>query len=135
MSDALRAIVDECVIALTPLVHAAGDGDALLGLLATLGWTAASVPKPLSDLATAGSDLIAIVEGDDDAPMPVPQIVAYGSTSRSAIVSHPCRADNPAGQYAAQAFSQGILARFQAPHDPNDVSQGNLRYSGAVGTK
>src|SRR5437016_2865621 len=38
----------------------------------------------------------------------------------------PQRADNPAGQYAARAFSQGILARFHAPHDPNDVSQGNL---------
>ena len=52
--------------ALAPLVDAAGDPDALTFLLSELGWTPASIPKPLSDLAAAGSKLVALLEADPD---------------------------------------------------------------------
>ena len=66
MSGVLRGLVDEFVVALEPLVSASGDVDALTSLLAELGWTPASIPKPLSDIATAGSKLISLLRSDPD---------------------------------------------------------------------
>ena len=66
MSSALRGLVDEMLDALAPLVDAAGDPDALTFLLSELGWTPASIPKPLSDLAAAGSKLVGLLEADPD---------------------------------------------------------------------
>ena len=45
--DALRSIVDEMVLVLAPLVDAAQAPDDFTRLLAELGWTVTSVPRPL----------------------------------------------------------------------------------------
>ena len=58
MQEALRDICDELIAALAPLVNASQDPEELLFLLADLGWTPASAPQPLQDLAQAGSKLI-----------------------------------------------------------------------------
>ena len=67
MIEALRAAVDEVVLALAPLMQAAGDPEKMLWLLSELGWTPDSVPQPLADLAIAGSDLLGLVGADPDA--------------------------------------------------------------------
>jgi hypothetical protein len=56
--DPLRGLVDEMVLVLAPLVEAAQAPDQLVALLAALGWTVASIPAPLLELATAGSELL-----------------------------------------------------------------------------
>jgi hypothetical protein len=72
MVEALRAIVDEVILALGPLVNAAQDPDEIQALLADLGWTIASVPPPLSELAVAGLDLIDTI-GSDAGEVSFPQ--------------------------------------------------------------
>src|SRR2546430_269018 len=67
MIEALRAAVDEVLLALAPLTQAAGDSGKMRWLLSELGWTPDSVPQPLAGLATAGSDLIGLVGADPDA--------------------------------------------------------------------
>ena len=66
MTQALRGVVDEVILAFVPLVAAAQDPGALEALLRDLGWTPASVPKPLSDLAVAGAKLIDAIGSDED---------------------------------------------------------------------
>jgi hypothetical protein len=67
MTDPLRGLIDEGVLAFAPLVAAAQDEQAMLGLLKDLGWEPASVPRPLADLATAGDDLLNLVGAGPDA--------------------------------------------------------------------
>ena len=81
MSDALRGFVDEAILALAPLVDAAGDPAALAALLDELGWTPASMPKPLSDLAVAGAQLIDFASADDSQPA-VALEQAFGAIQR-----------------------------------------------------
>ena len=65
-SDPLRGVFDEMVLVLAPLVDAAQEPDELTRLLGELGWNAASIPAPLSNLATAGSDLLGLLASDPD---------------------------------------------------------------------
>jgi uncharacterized protein DUF6603 len=62
----LRGAMDEMVLLLAPLVGAAEEPDAFARLLAELGWTVASVPTPLLELATAGSTLIDVLWSEPD---------------------------------------------------------------------
>ena len=64
MIKALSDIIDEMILALGPLVDATQDSQMLSGLLAKLGWTPNSVPRPLIELASAGSDLVNIIGSD-----------------------------------------------------------------------
>ncbi len=64
--EALRGVIDEAVLLLAPLVEAAQSPDDLLRLLAKLGWTPASVPQPLADLATAGGAVLDVIDADTD---------------------------------------------------------------------
>jgi hypothetical protein len=70
MSDSaapLRPFVDEMVRVLAPLVDAAARPDRFRQILADLGWTTASTPAPLSDLASAGAAVIdAVLQSSDD---------------------------------------------------------------------
>ena len=65
--DAIRGLVDEMALVLAPLIEAAQAPDDFVALLARLGWTASSISAPLADLATAGADLVAALDADDDA--------------------------------------------------------------------
>jgi hypothetical protein len=67
MNEALRPVIDEVVLALAPLMEAVRAPEKMLWLLSELGWTPGSVPQPLADLATAGSDLVGLVGADPDA--------------------------------------------------------------------
>ncbi|HWZ73614.1 MAG TPA: DUF6603 domain-containing protein, partial [Casimicrobiaceae bacterium] len=64
--DALRGVIDEMALVLAPLVDAAQAPETFTRLLADLGWTAASVPQPLLDLAQAGSSLLDAIGSDPD---------------------------------------------------------------------
>jgi len=61
---ALRDIIDDVILAFGPLVYTAQDPQRFKDLLADLGWTVTSVPQPLLDFATAGSDLVGTIEAD-----------------------------------------------------------------------
>src|SRR5690349_12298414 len=76
--EALRAVVDEAILVLAPLVEAAQSPDALLQLLATLGWTPASVPQPLTALAGAGASLLDLIDADEDATQAPQLLTAIG---------------------------------------------------------
>lgn len=67
MTEALRALIDDVVLAFGSLVYTVQDPQALKDLLADLGWTVKSVPQPLLDLAAAGSGLIDAIESDPGA--------------------------------------------------------------------
>lgn len=56
--EAFLSIIDEMVLVLAPLAEAAQAPEDLTRLLAELGWTPASVPRPLLDLAAAGSGVL-----------------------------------------------------------------------------
>src|SRR5262245_15987004 len=58
MSETLRPFCDEVICVFGPLVDAARTPATLLDTLSDLGWELSSAPAPLSDLATAGADLI-----------------------------------------------------------------------------
>jgi len=62
----LRGAIDEMVLLLAPLVGAAQEPDAFVRLVAELGWSVASVPPPLLELATAGSSLIDVLWSEPD---------------------------------------------------------------------
>jgi hypothetical protein len=66
VTSLVRGILDEAILALAPLVAAARDEPAMLALLSALGWTPASIPKPLADLAAAGADLANLAGAGDD---------------------------------------------------------------------
>jgi hypothetical protein len=67
MSDgAIRGFIDEAALVLSPLLDVESPDD-VVRLLAKLGWTVASVPAPIADLTTAGADLLAALDGGDDA--------------------------------------------------------------------
>ncbi|MGB9329249.1 MAG: DUF6603 domain-containing protein [Steroidobacteraceae bacterium] len=91
MDDALSIICSEFMEALAPLINAAEDPDALLGLLADLGWTPNSVPKPLQALADAGADLIDLIGTDPDDLDTTDALgkVAQVITAINAIVNNP----------------------------------------------
>lgn len=64
MLEALRDIIDEVILALGPLVDSAHDPEELIDILADLGWTPSSVPRPLVELAAAGKDLVSMIGTD-----------------------------------------------------------------------
>ena len=87
--EALRGVIDEMVLVLAPLVDAAQTPDDFIRLLGELGWTVASVPRPLLDLATAGSGLLEALGAEPD-ELPTAQVLA--SISRLAIAIDAIRA-------------------------------------------
>lgn len=78
MTEALRGVIDEVILAFGPLVDATQDPDALRGLLADLGWTPASVPQPLSELASAGSDLSNVISAASEDVSTIQALMAVG---------------------------------------------------------
>jgi hypothetical protein len=91
MDDAIAIICAEFMEALAPLINAADDPDKLIALLAELGWTPNSVPKPLQDLADAGADLIDLI-GTDPAALDTTDAlgkVAQLLNAINAIVNNP----------------------------------------------
>ena len=80
--EALRGVIDEVVLALAPLVDAAQAPEDFTRLLAELGWTVASIPRPLLDLATAGSSLLDAL-GSEPGELPTVQLL----TSIGGLVS------------------------------------------------
>ena len=111
MIEALRAAVDEVLLALAPLTQAAGDSEKMLWLLSELGWTPDSVPQPLTDLATAGSDLIGLVGADPDATS-TPEIFAAVGKLVAAIDEIRTKPDS--------AFPSGLdVASFKATIGPD----------------
>jgi len=73
--EALRGVIDEMVVALAPLVEAAQAPEDFMRLLAELGWTPASVPRPLLDLAVAGSSVLDAL-GSEPGEIPTAQLLA-----------------------------------------------------------
>ena len=83
--DPLRGLVDEMVLVLAPLVEAAQAPDELVALLAALGWTVASIPAPLLELATAGSELLDVI-GATPEDVPTAQVLdAIGSLATAVV--------------------------------------------------
>jgi hypothetical protein len=72
--EALRGVIDEVVLLLAPLVEAAQAPDDFVRLLSKLGWTVASVPRPLADLAGAGASLLDVIGADAD-DVSTPQVL------------------------------------------------------------
>jgi hypothetical protein len=106
--DALRGVIEEMVLALAPLVEAAQAPDDLMGLLAELGWTAASVPPPLLDLTTAGASLLDAL-GSEPGELSTAQVLASIGSLVGAIDAIRTRPDSefPDGLDVA-AFKQTI---------------------------
>ena len=90
-TSALRGVIDEVARLLAPLVEAAGEPDALLHLLRELGWQPASVPRPLTELAGAGADLVDTIVLGDEAQ--APQMLAAIGKLVAAIDALRSRAD------------------------------------------
>lgn len=72
--EPLRGVIDEMVLVLAPLVEAAQAPDDFIRLLAELGWTVASIPSPLFDLATAGASLLDAL-GSEPEEIPTVQLL------------------------------------------------------------
>jgi hypothetical protein len=106
MNEALSQIGDEFLEILAPLVNAVGDEAELQALLAELGWTPNSVPRPLQTLADAGADLIDMI-GTDPANLDVTQLLAKVAQLINAINAIAANPDS--------AFPGGIdVAAFKA---------------------
>ncbi len=106
MDDALAIICSEFMEALAPLINAADDPTRLQALLAELGWTPNSVPRPLQALADAGAELIDLIGTD---PADLDATDAFGKIAQliNAIIAI---ANNPDA-----AFPGGIdVAAFKS---------------------
>jgi hypothetical protein len=76
--EPLRDVIDEMVLVLAPLVAAAQSPGEATRLLADLGWTVASVPPPLLELADAGSDLLDLLGSEPDEVEAIQALAAIG---------------------------------------------------------
>lgn len=111
MIEALLPVVDEVVLALAPLLGAADSPDQFRWLLAELGWTPASIPQPLVDLATAGSELVNLISADADVTTVQQSLTAVGSL---------LAAINEIEQAPDAAFPSGVdVAAFKATIGPD----------------
>ena len=111
MIEALLPAVDEVVVALAPLIEAADSPDQLRWLLSELGWTPASIPHPLADLASAGSDLVNVIDTDADITTVQQSLAAVGSL---------LAAINEISQAPDAAFPSGVdVAAFKASIGPD----------------
>jgi hypothetical protein len=108
MIEALRALVDEVMLALGPLVDRARDPQALVDLLADLGWTVSSVPRPLLEIAAEGAALVDTIGSADDEIALVDALAAVKRlvAAVNAIRSRPDR-EFPAGIDVA-AFKETV---------------------------
>src|SRR6185437_11766341 len=88
MIDALRDIAAEFGEIFGPLITAAEDPGTLVDLLAELGWTVAAVPKPITDLIAAGSDLANAFLNDASAAVWLSAIEKF-ALALDAIASRP----------------------------------------------
>src|SRR5438128_888923 len=84
MNEALEQICNEFLEILAPLVSAAADEAELQSLLAEIGWTPNSLPRPLQILADAGADLIDMI-GADPGSLEVTQLLSNISQLINAI--------------------------------------------------
>src|SRR4051812_5405109 len=64
MMEALRDFIADVILAFGSLVYTAQDPQKLEELLAEFGWAASSVPQPLLELSTAGSELMDTIQSD-----------------------------------------------------------------------
>ena len=111
MIEALLPVVEEVVLALAPLLEAADSPDQARWLLSELGWTPASIPHPIVDLAAAGSDLVNVISSDADVATAQQSLAAVGGL---------LAAINEISQGPDAAFPSGVdVAEFKATIGPD----------------
>jgi hypothetical protein len=104
MSDTLRSLLDEVILAFAALVDAARDPAALQELLADLGWAPLAPPQPLLALAGAGADLVDLIGADEE----------VSSTRALAAIRRLVEAVNALETQPDAAFPPGLdLAAFK----------------------